>query len=185
MQPILYVHSELDLQRDGPSSAFGLSAGFLSTRRLGRNEHELWTALFEHHWKDACRRLGDRLVEERVDCFALVPCSRRAVIEGLREGLTGHGLREWSQLFEKDGSEISYRAQGAEYIAQNTNLGSTAPVGVRKVAICDDYAGTGATLRGLYDLARSNLLSSHIEFILAAVGVSATLDTGMVQRARQ
>jgi adenine/guanine phosphoribosyltransferase-like PRPP-binding protein len=120
-------------------------------------------------------------VAEGVDYFTLVPCSRLAVTGGLREGLTRHGLREWARLFEKDRSEVSYRGQDAKYIAQNTKLASLVPLGVRKVAICDDYAGTGATLRGLYELARGNPLLSHIDFTIAAVGVSAALGVGTVQ----
>jgi hypothetical protein len=179
MRPsISFVHSEHDRIRSGADGAFGLSAGYLSTRVLSAPAREVWTELFSARWDEACSRLAEQLVRDGVDSFTLVPCSRQAVEEGLRKALCDHGLREWRGLIAKAAPDVSFAGRDLEFLVRNTRIRSGIDIGATKVAICDDYAETGRTLFGLYDVLRADPSLSHLEFVLAAVGVSESLAQG-------
>lgn len=173
--PIIFAHSELELEVAGPRGAPGLSAGYLSARDLSDHDRAEWMRVFAEQWSEACDLLGGKLKGLNVDAFAVVPCSRPEVEDGIRRALAARGLVEIPGLIAKAGGGVSYAGKPADYLRENTKVDREAIRGAKRIAICDDFSESGRTLYGLYAVLTGEFPDGNPGWVLASVGVSASV----------
>ncbi len=175
---IYYANSEEDFFIGQETECAGLSAGYLNVKVLSKEQRIIWDNVFDLKWNHTCYLFATELKKIGIEFFTIVPCSRKRVMEGLREGFSSAGLTEVPNLINKLDAAVSYANKDREYIANNTSIGIEPRdlYKMSKIAICDDYSDSGKTLRGLYYKINSGLiLNSNLELFLCSIGISRAL----------
>lgn len=177
---IYFANSENDCKEGLETNCSGLSAGFLNTKNLTPQQRNIWQKIFDSNWEHVCYSFATDLYQMGIEIFAIVPCSRIDVVEGIRKGFTKAGILEMENLIRKTNSDVSYAGKDMKYITENTivDYQIIKKKEAKRIAICDDYSDSGKTLLGLYSTIINRIYANEIEVFLCSIGISKALEDG-------